>query len=90
MTTTTMMMISGTHGDIKPYDTISADHTGIINPCGTISAGPTMAQRPQRPLEAVWLWCQGGLRDRDRIAWQAASAQYNLRTQYRLGAAIKK
>ena len=28
--------------------------------------------------------------DRDRIAWQAASAQYNLRTQYRLGAAIKK
>ena len=28
--------------------------------------------------------------DRDRIAWQAASAQYNLQTQYRLGAAIKK
>ena len=28
--------------------------------------------------------------DHDRIAWQAASAQYNLRTQYRLGAAIKK
>ena len=28
--------------------------------------------------------------DRDRIAWQAASAQYNLRTQYPLGAAIKK
>ena len=28
--------------------------------------------------------------DRDRIAWQAASAQYNLRTQYRLGAEIKK
>ena len=27
--------------------------------------------------------------DRDRIAWQA-SAQYNLRTQYRLGAAMKK
>ena len=28
--------------------------------------------------------------DCDRIAWQAASAQYNLRTQYRLSAAIKK
>jgi hypothetical protein len=28
--------------------------------------------------------------DRDCITWQAASAQYNLRTQYRLGAATMK
>ena len=52
-TTMMMMMISGTHGDISPYGTISADP----NPYDTISAGPTMAQRPQR---GHWRLCGCG------------------------------